>query len=230
MGIQHGDIGPENMMWDRKRKVGVLNDFDFAKLVGQTGVRGRDKTGTVPFMALDLVTSEGLSGGIPRRYRHEAESFSWSLIFLYLAVVKGEKGKNSTMLTECTSGWFEDWHASCDAKKGLELKDHDIPDVLLVYPNAKELADNLLKYWKKRYNSQFLRVDKGALRAEVERKVIPTKATAVDSTSYEELGDEDVFQQVAVEMMIGLYGLDAYETAVGMLEDYKSIDWDHYLT
>ncbi|KAF9643788.1 hypothetical protein BDM02DRAFT_3151168 [Thelephora ganbajun] len=84
-GIRHGDISLGNLMWDDRRKVGILNDFDLARFADQTGASGQDNTGTLPFMALDLLSEEGLRGEIPRRYRHEAESFAWTLICLCLA-------------------------------------------------------------------------------------------------------------------------------------------------
>ena len=56
-------------MWDNVQKVGVLSDFDLAKFEDQTGVSGRDNTGTLPFMALDLVSERDFRREIPRRYR-----------------------------------------------------------------------------------------------------------------------------------------------------------------
>ena len=66
MGIQHGDVSLGNLMWDDERKVGVLNDFDFAKFVDQTGTGRQDNMGPVPFMALDLLSEEAFRGKIPR--------------------------------------------------------------------------------------------------------------------------------------------------------------------
>ena len=68
-GIHHGDISLGNLMWDDKRKVGILNDFDLARFADQDGASGQDNTGTLPFMALDLLSKEGLRGEIPRRYQ-----------------------------------------------------------------------------------------------------------------------------------------------------------------
>ncbi|KAF9641867.1 hypothetical protein BDM02DRAFT_3073239, partial [Thelephora ganbajun] len=50
---------------------GVLNDFDLARFSDQAGASGRDNTGTLLSMALDLLSEEGLRGVISRRYRHE---------------------------------------------------------------------------------------------------------------------------------------------------------------
>ena len=47
------------MMWDRSEKKGVLNDFDLPTLVSQNEIAD-----TFPFMALDLLTTEGMAGEI----------------------------------------------------------------------------------------------------------------------------------------------------------------------
>ena len=96
-------------MWDDRRKVGILNDFDLAKLADQAGATGQDNTGTLPFMALDLLSEKGLRGEIPRRYRHEAESFAWCLICLCLTMVEGADGKNYTRDPHLLLRWFQDW-------------------------------------------------------------------------------------------------------------------------
>lgn len=103
-------------MWDAERKVGALNDFDLTKLADQEGASGEDNTGTLPFMALDLLSEEGLRGDILRLYRHEAESFAWSLIRFCLSAVENEKGENCTRVPHPLQGWFEGWTASHDGK------------------------------------------------------------------------------------------------------------------
>ena len=142
-------------MWDDEGKVGILNDFDLARFADQTGASGQDNTGTLPFMALDLLSEEGLRGEIPRRYRHEAESFTWSLICLCLATVEGNNGENRTRDPHPLHRWFQDWAISRDAKIGLKRPEHDNPDIPLVYQNVKPLAFVLHKYWVDRYFSQF---------------------------------------------------------------------------
>ena len=134
-------------MWDDERKVGVLNDFDLARFADQTGASGRDNTGTLPFMALDLLSEEGLHGQIPRRYRHEAESFAWSLICLYFATVQNEEGKNRTRAPHPLQRWFEDREISRDAKIALRWHDPDIAGIPLAHPNARVLARALHTYW-----------------------------------------------------------------------------------
>lgn len=65
---------------------GVLNDFDLARIRDgrESSATGTERTGTVPFMALDLLTQEGFRGDVPRLYRHDLESFIWVLPYQLL--------------------------------------------------------------------------------------------------------------------------------------------------
>ena len=56
---------------------GVLNDFDLARLTtpGNVYSRGFDRTGTTPFLALDLLAEDAQAGKVERRYRHELGIF-----------------------------------------------------------------------------------------------------------------------------------------------------------
>jgi len=148
-------------MWDDRRKVGILNDFDLARFADHTGASRNDSTGTLPFMALDLLSEEGLRGVIPRRYRHEAESFAWSFIYLHLATMVNKHGKNLTVNPHPLRKWFEDWRSSRVAKIALQWHDYDHLDAKLSYPNAKELACALHTFWMKRFNQQFPKCDLG---------------------------------------------------------------------
>ena len=212
-------------MWDDKRKVGVLNDFDLAMFADQMGASEEGNPGTLPFMALDLLSEKGLRGEISRLYRHEAV-FAWSLIYLYLATVEGEGEKNHIRTTNTLHRWLEGRETSREARIGFGWIRHDYRDVPLAYPNARDLASNLHKHWLNRYNSQFLRVNKTAARVAAEQLVFSKQVTTWCTTPYEELEDEDVFQQVVGENMIGLWELEAYETVTKMNKRYKDINWN----
>jgi hypothetical protein len=81
-GIQDGDISVSNLM--HRNGTGVLNDFDLARLAtpGHVHPRGFDRTGTTPFLSLDLLTSDAQAGKVERRYRHDLESFLWVLMWI----------------------------------------------------------------------------------------------------------------------------------------------------
>jgi serine/threonine protein kinase len=153
-GIHHGDISLGNLMWDDRRKVGVLNDFDLSRFADQTGASGQDNTGTLPFMALDLLSEEGLRGEIPRRYRHEAESFAWSLICLYFATVEDVGGENRTRDPHPLYRWFEGWEISRKFKRGSMARPRYRWDSSGL-PEYERLARALHKYWVDRYTRQF---------------------------------------------------------------------------
>jgi hypothetical protein len=79
-GVYHRDISDGNLMY-RKDKytgevIGVLADFDLSSLKAKTS-RNTELTGTVPFMALDLLSPEALAGKVEHDYCHEAEAYFW---------------------------------------------------------------------------------------------------------------------------------------------------------
>ena len=71
-------------MYNEKNKHGVLNDFDLSTIMNpgdrNPNRQGLERTGTLPFMAVELLQNEGFDGKVPRRYEHELESFSWVLV------------------------------------------------------------------------------------------------------------------------------------------------------
>jgi len=78
-------------MWYRKgrRLIGVLNDYDLSSLANAVGPQGNERTGTVPFMALDLLTEEGQQGKVKHLYRHDLESFMWVFAWIFLRYRQG---------------------------------------------------------------------------------------------------------------------------------------------
>ena len=88
-GVHHGDITPENMMYTvlpTGELKGVLRDYDLASRDVHPTVN-RDHTGTIPFMALEIVEYR-FEKRIPQLYRHDSESFIWVLAYLTLANVE----------------------------------------------------------------------------------------------------------------------------------------------
>jgi hypothetical protein len=82
-GIEHNDISVKNLMYDKLNEDhGILNDYDLAHLHGTPRPTGTERTGTMPFMALDLLTDEAWDGKITRLYRHDCESFAWVLFWI----------------------------------------------------------------------------------------------------------------------------------------------------
>ena len=79
-GIYHRDISPPNIMYyrDEDRVVGVLNDWDLATALSASSTPNTDRTGTVPFMASQLLSTQN----VPHLFRHDVESFMW--VFLWV--------------------------------------------------------------------------------------------------------------------------------------------------
>lgn len=65
-GVLHRDISVDNLMYFRKPNgevAGVLNDFDLAIVIGFSR-KSYEKTGTIPFMAHQLLLS--MKDNVPR--------------------------------------------------------------------------------------------------------------------------------------------------------------------
>jgi len=84
-GIEHGDISLDNLMLNPILDVGVLNDFDLVYITGWTA-RGGRRTGTVAFMALDLLTEKAIKDRFTWLYRHDVESLIWVLAWVCLII------------------------------------------------------------------------------------------------------------------------------------------------
>ncbi|KAG2340764.1 hypothetical protein BDR05DRAFT_966653 [Suillus weaverae] len=71
-----------HLMWYRRngKLIGVLNDYDLSSLANVVGPQGNECTGTVLFMALDLLTAETQRGEVKHLYRHDLESLMWVFI------------------------------------------------------------------------------------------------------------------------------------------------------
>jgi hypothetical protein len=81
-GVEHNDISVNNLMYDKHNGRGVVNDFDLSHLHGLPRPSGNKHAGTMPFMALDLLTDEAWEGKVARLYRHDCESFAWVLLWI----------------------------------------------------------------------------------------------------------------------------------------------------
>lgn len=115
-GVYHRDVSPGNMMWYRNGTVlmGVLNDYDLSSLATALGPQGNERTGTIPFMALDLLSKKGQRGEVKHLYRHDLESFVWVLVWVSLRYKDGR-------LLSRKSRPFDEW-ATVDAETCGEKK------------------------------------------------------------------------------------------------------------
>jgi hypothetical protein len=98
-GVEHSDISVKNLMYDKVNgDSGILNDYDLAILEGRSDrPSGTDRTGTIPFMALDLLTDHAWEGNITRHYRHDCESFAWVLFWICCRYHDGKEIRNAPL-------------------------------------------------------------------------------------------------------------------------------------
>jgi len=91
-------------MYKENNKYGVLNDFDLSTIMNpgdrNPNRQGLERTGTLPFMAVELLENEGFDGKIPRRYEHELESFSWVLVWVSRCVLGSQESRPPRRLQE----------------------------------------------------------------------------------------------------------------------------------
>ncbi|KAG2125387.1 hypothetical protein DEU56DRAFT_903741 [Suillus clintonianus] len=127
VGVYHQDVSPGNMMWyyDKLGKLmGVLNDYDLSSLADESGPQGNERTGTVPFMAIDLLTERAQRGEVKHLYRHDMESFVW--VFIWICFRYDSKGA----LLSPSSRRFDEWATLGAFQCRKDKRDflHDITD------------------------------------------------------------------------------------------------------
>ncbi|KAL7277859.1 hypothetical protein ACG7TL_008805 [Trametes sanguinea] len=85
-GVQHRELTPMHLTYIRTEdgsNQGMLHDWD-APIHSSDEERFPATVASpsfVPYMAVDLLTSEALKGGVPVLYRHDLEAFIWVLIW-----------------------------------------------------------------------------------------------------------------------------------------------------
>lgn len=83
----HRDISVRNLMTRKRgdRIYGVLNDFDLATHFSRTEASSKQRTGTQPFMAIDLLKPNPPG----HLYRHDLESFFYVLVWIIVRFHNG---------------------------------------------------------------------------------------------------------------------------------------------
>jgi len=115
-------------MYKDDNKYGVLNDFDLSTIMNpgdrNPNRQGLERTGTLPFMAVELLHTKGFDGLVPRRYDHELESFSWVLVWVSRCVLGGQESERPPRLEE----WLDDNNDQVyKSKLAFALEQRDIP-------------------------------------------------------------------------------------------------------
>jgi len=206
--IEHGDISIGNLMCDPVTKRGVLNDFDLARLrVPDRKPSSKDNTGTLPCLALDLLNEDAFNGQVRRLYRHDAESFTWCLIYICICMKKDGNGQIGTAYPHPLSSWFTNLDSCYRSKANLGRK-----GLLLQFPlhqNISRLVSILYYHWMHRYREEgdhadaenFLSAQAGngrVLKNLPSKYIYPVQARG----SYKELSDREWFAKI-FRLLIG---------------------------
>ncbi|KAH9855853.1 hypothetical protein C2E23DRAFT_723114 [Lenzites betulinus] len=111
--IHHRDLSLKNLMFYRNgdnRPCGVVNDWDLAyDALDQTN-SGFELTGTMPYMAIDLLNEAALRGEVRHLYRHDLESLFWILIWVVCCI---EDGKQIDPLPDRFQRWISGDMTTC---------------------------------------------------------------------------------------------------------------------
>ncbi|KAF5330662.1 hypothetical protein D9619_005366 [Psilocybe cf. subviscida] len=116
-GVEHGDPSLPNVMYDPIKGCGVLSDFDLSTMAWLERVPGDDRTGTIPFMALDLLSNSYWMGYRERCHHHELEAFIWILSVVFLAYRNRKRDPKNIL----TNDWFTSDYIVCAQKKAYFL-------------------------------------------------------------------------------------------------------------
>ncbi|KAK0478865.1 hypothetical protein IW261DRAFT_1481308 [Armillaria novae-zelandiae] len=136
--ILHRDISPGNIMWRRTSDGqirGVLNDFDLSSLRDVPGAFSLQCTGTLPYMAYELLIDK--NGQPPKHlYRHDVESIFYVILLLccrYKVLAAPTSSEPAPLACEkAESSPFDEWYtlsrATLKSKKVAFIMG-DIPTV-----------------------------------------------------------------------------------------------------
>jgi hypothetical protein len=91
--------------------IGVLNDFDLSS-TQLDGPSGNERTGTIPFMAIELLSPKAIEGKVEHLYRHDAESLIWVLTWVCLRYEDGKLRSNRPF-----DAWLKEDATGCREKK-----------------------------------------------------------------------------------------------------------------
>ena len=101
-----------NIMCNENMKSGILIDYDSLSSQWQPCMPGTDRMGTIPFMAIGLLTDEYWNGLIEQLYWHDLEAFIWILPFVFFWYQNG-KSQQGTLVKQ----WMTSNYITCCKEK-----------------------------------------------------------------------------------------------------------------
>ena len=157
VGIRHGDISDNNLMWDPKTQKPKLCDFDLSHLcekprrgveeVGSNGPAGFSNTRTWIFMAEELLDDGAMAGEVRRVYRHEVEAFIAVLIWIICRYQDGKLRAGNPL-----GHWIQTSYLECSAKRRRTF--NQLKNGAFVHPSG--VADDDWKMIRKTLKSMAL--------------------------------------------------------------------------
>ncbi|KZV59384.1 hypothetical protein PENSPDRAFT_695192 [Peniophora sp. CONT] len=127
-GVFHRDPSLTNAMYRKATRTndagdsvtinhGVLNDFDLATTAktAPDRVDRLERTGTLPFMALELLQAKFNKTPMPHLYRHDLEAFYWMLVWTCNCMVGGKEFIDDSRAE--LLAWKTGDYRTCDGRK-----------------------------------------------------------------------------------------------------------------
>ncbi|SJL08483.1 uncharacterized protein ARMOST_11847 [Armillaria ostoyae] len=165
--IIHRDISPGNIMWRRTvdgHVRGVLNDFDLSSLRDVPGASSFQRTGTLPYMAYELLINHK-NGNPPKHlYRHDVESIFYVILlrccrYEVVTTQKSSDHKISSCTTRIVPSQFDLWytlgrHDLSEKKTLFFVRNHPTPPLNSGFTNFQPWIRELHKLFKKGFNPQ----------------------------------------------------------------------------
>ncbi|KAJ7592399.1 hypothetical protein C8J56DRAFT_477881 [Mycena floridula] len=194
-GMQHGDISVNNIRYNPVTQKGVLNDFDLALFIPDQPppLPRRRATGTMPFMALELLAQSGWTGETRHIYRHDLESFSWVLLWICLRFREGKEERPGPLENFLTND-----HEDCFAEKLSQSLAGLTPTQ--DYAFCWRSAGRMVSHWKAFENAERLKRE--------ERSLLEDDTESLDLASAESVEESDVFHLKKMLMLVAGIGIE----------------------
>ncbi|KAF8837585.1 hypothetical protein BDN67DRAFT_1013749 [Paxillus ammoniavirescens] len=204
-GIYHRDVSCNNLMYyyrDEGDVVGVLNDYDLASLKSSDIPLGNERTGTTPFMAIDLLCADGQAGNVKHLYRHDMESFIWVFVWISMQYKDGK-----LRIPGPLDAWAKVNASGCVYKKSRFLVASPVPDDTLQRLHVLAVVRFLAKRHVIRDNSKAdLELAKLWLSEDL---TLDAAQIAKLQSDLVEQSDDDVFRKFAKQIRVDTTSVEA---------------------
>ncbi|TRM57764.1 hypothetical protein BD626DRAFT_586521 [Schizophyllum amplum] len=145
--IHHKDPSATNLMYRLRPDESieaVLNDWDLGIDARELQTHlGFEVTGTIPFMAIDLLTPQAMRGEVRHLYRHDLEAMIWVFVWIMCCY---DEGKQRTVPEEVAEWTAQDPKAARGGKRSFPdsfSQSVAAPSWAVEYPLANLLVDHM---------------------------------------------------------------------------------------